>query len=237
MCLDARQRVRLVGERAQLAATAGSGWQMSGWGQALSSSASSSAPSKFESDAKTGWGSSMREWNKPEHKTETALLDKTQRSNDITWNAKATATESTIAHDTLDTTPTTSRVTTTDAFEALMTKSDESHPTAVAATTPDLLTMREDPTTIVDLVKLSDKVRRLGSKYGHKLMYVQGKEAPRNDVIFFGDKRAAFSAQASHVVGANATYWAAPIVSAGGPVLVDNLGATGKAQNGAVLVL
>ena len=136
MCLDARQRVRLVGERAQLAATAGSGWQMSGWGQALSSSASSSAPSKFESDAKTGWGSSMREWNKPEHKTETALFDKTQRSNDITWNAKATATESTIAHDTLDTTPTTSRVTTTDAFEALLTKPDESHPTAVAATTP-----------------------------------------------------------------------------------------------------
>ena len=73
-----------------------------------------------------------------------------------------------------------------------MTKSDESHPTAIAATTPSVLTMRQDPTITVDLVKLSDKARRLGAKYGHKLMYVQGKEEVRNDVIYFGDKRAAF---------------------------------------------
>ena len=57
--------------------------------------------------------------------------------------------------------------------------------------------MREDPTTIVDLIKLSDKARRLGAKYGHKLMYMQFKQVPRNDVINFGDKRAAFSTQAS----------------------------------------
>ena len=57
-----------------------------------------------------------------------------------------------------------------------MKNSDESRPIAVAATTPDVPTMRELPTTIVDLVKLSDKARRLGAKYGHKLMFVQGKE-------------------------------------------------------------
>uniref|UniRef100_A0AAV1TTE4 Uncharacterized protein n=1 Tax=Peronospora matthiolae TaxID=2874970 RepID=A0AAV1TTE4_9STRA len=30
--------------------------------------------------------------------------------------------------------------------------------------------MREDPTTTVDLVKLSDKARQPGAKYGHKLL-------------------------------------------------------------------
>ena len=78
-----------------------------------------------------------------------------------------------------------------------MTKIDESHPTDVAATTPDVLTMRRYPTKIIDLVKLSDKARRLG---------------------------AAFFTQASRAIGANATYWAAPIVGAGGSVLVEKLG-------------
>ena len=77
----------------------------------------------------------------------------------------------------------------------------------------------------------------MGAKYGHKLMYVQGKEEPRNDVIYFGDKRAAFSTQALRAIAANPTYWAVPVVGAGGPVLVEKLGATGKAQHGAVLVL
>ena len=44
------------GAHATSAATASRGWQMPGWGHALSSSASSSAPSKFAFDAKTGWG-------------------------------------------------------------------------------------------------------------------------------------------------------------------------------------
>uniref|UniRef100_M4C3H3 Uncharacterized protein n=1 Tax=Hyaloperonospora arabidopsidis (strain Emoy2) TaxID=559515 RepID=M4C3H3_HYAAE len=60
------------GAPATSAATASSGCKMSGWGQALSPSASSSAPSKFASDPKTDWGSNMRKWNEPEHKTETA---------------------------------------------------------------------------------------------------------------------------------------------------------------------
>uniref|UniRef100_A0AAV1TKJ4 Coronin n=1 Tax=Peronospora matthiolae TaxID=2874970 RepID=A0AAV1TKJ4_9STRA len=219
------------------AATASSGWKISGWGQALSSSASSSAPSNLASDARTGWRSSMRKWNEPEHKTETNSLGQTQWSTGTTWNATARATESAVAHDSSDTTHATSRVAATDASEALMTKSDESSPTAVAATTPDALPMGEDPTTTIDSVELSDKARRLGAKYGHKLKYVQGKEAPRNDVFYFGDKRAAFSTQASPVIAASATYWAAPIVGAGGPVLVEKLGATGKAQHGAVSVL
>ena len=58
------------------------------------------------------------------------------------------------------------------------------------------------------LVKLSDKARRLGAKYGHKLMYVQGKEEVRNDVIYFGDKRAAF-------------YWKQRILSEGWDCMIS----------------
>ena len=74
-----------------------------------------------------------------------------------------------------------------------MTKFNESNPAAVAATAPDALTMREDPTTIVDSAELSSKARLLGSKLVHKTMYVQRKEAPRNEMIYFGDKTSGFS--------------------------------------------
>ena len=58
------------------------------------------------------------------------------------------------------------------------------------------------------------------------LMYVQRKEAPLNEMIYFGDKRPAFSTQASRAIDANATYWEAPIVGSGEPVLLETLGAT-----------
>jgi len=106
--------------------------------------------------------------------------------------------------------------------------------TALGTATPAAGT---GPTTIADVVELSDKAQRLGAKYGHKLKYLQGKEAPRNDVFHFGDKRVAFSTQASPVIAANASFWAAPITGAGGPVLVETLGATGKAQHGAAPVI
>ena len=87
----------------------------------------------------------MKKWNDPEHKTGTAPVRQNTTEFWPPWNATATATESAVAHGSSDTTPATSCVTTTDAFEALMTKSDESHPTVVADKTPDALTIGEDP--------------------------------------------------------------------------------------------
>ena len=117
---------------------------------------------------------------------------------------------------------------TTDASEASTPTPDESSCAILAATTPN---------TSSSVIELSDKAQRLGAKYGHKLKYVQGKEAPRNKTFHFGDKRVAFSTQASSVVAANATFWAAPIAGAGGPVLVETLEATGKAQHGTAPVI
>ena len=71
------------------------------------------------------------------------------------------------------------------------------------------------------------QTRRLGVKYGHRLMYVQRKQALRKEMIYFVDKRAAFSTQASRAIAVNAIYWAAPIVGAGESVLLEKLGATG----------
>lgn len=62
---------------------AANGWQTSGWGQALTTTASSSVPSKTASDVKTGWGSSTRKWNEPEPKalsTPSPLRNGTLRS-------------------------------------------------------------------------------------------------------------------------------------------------------------
>ena len=50
------------------------------------------------------------------------------------------------------------------------------------------------------------QTRRLGARYGHRPMNVQHKEAPRDEMIYVGDKRAKFSTQASHAIAANATY-------------------------------
>ncbi|CAI5731121.1 unnamed protein product [Hyaloperonospora brassicae] len=225
------------GASSSSAGTTSGGWQSSGWGQALSSSASSSTPSKLASDAKTGWTSKTRKWNEPERETQTGALPPTQWSARAASSATTTSTDSAAARGISDTAPTTSHFAVSDASEGLMTKSEGSSSTAFAATQPDALPIDEGPTTIEDPVELSDKARRLGAKYGHKLKYVQGKEAPRNDVFHFGDKRAAFSTQASPAIAANATYWAAPIAGAGGPVLIEKLGSTGKAQHDAVSVL
>ena len=56
-------------------------------------------------------------------------------------------------------------------------------------------------------------------------------------MVYFGDKRAALFTQASRAIAAYTAYWAAPIVGAGGPVLVKKLGTTRKTQHGAVSVL
>ena len=65
-----------------------------------------------------------------------------------------------------------------------MTKYDESHPTNVAAITPDTLTMGEVPTRIVDSFERSDEARRLGVKYRHKLMFKEGITTQRRDLIW-----------------------------------------------------
>ena len=85
--------------------------------------------------------------------------------------------------------------------------------------------MREDPAIIVDLIKLSDKARRLDVKYGYNLIYVQGKEEPLTK-LFTLVTSALRSPQAPRAIAANANYKAAPIVGAGRPVLVIKLVAT-----------
>ncbi|KUF93883.1 Signal recognition particle receptor subunit beta [Phytophthora nicotianae] len=125
----------------------------------------------------------------------------------------------------------------TPAPSSKSTETPEEIPAPVPAATVSDVSSPAGPTSITDVVELSDKAQRLGAKYGHKLKYLQGKEAPRNDVFHFGDKRVAFSTQASPVIAANATFWAAPIAGAGGPVLVEKLGATGKAQHRAAPVI
>ncbi|KAG2788527.1 hypothetical protein JG687_00008197 [Phytophthora cactorum] len=200
------------------AAATTNGWQTSSWGQALSSTASSNAPSKTASDVKTGWGSSTRKWNEPEPTAPSVPPPPAQ------WNSTATT-----ASTAPPSAPSSSTAPSTDKPEEI--------PAPVSAGTLDATPAKAGPTSIADVVELSDKAQRLGAKYGHKLKYLQGKEAPRNDVFHFGDKRAAFSTQASPVIAANATFWAAPIAGAGGPVLVEKLGATGKAQHGAAPVV
>ncbi|KAL3669032.1 hypothetical protein V7S43_006317 [Phytophthora oleae] len=190
------------------ASSATNGWQTSsGWGQSLSSTASSSVPSKAAADVKTGWGSNTRKWNEPEVTTQSVPSPPAASASALT--AQSSATESS-----------------TDKPEATPA------PVPVEVSPPGA--SEELP---VDVVELSDKAQRLGAKYGHKLKYLQGKEAPRNDVFHFGDKRVAFSTQASPVIAANATFWATPIAGAGGPVLVEKLDATGKAQHGATPVI
>ncbi|KAG1701119.1 hypothetical protein DVH05_011360 [Phytophthora capsici] len=184
------------------------GWQSSsGWGQSLSSTASSSVPSKTAADVKTGWGSSTRKWNEPEVTT---------RSVPSPPAAVASA----------STTPSSATESSTD-------KPEETPALTPVAVSPPAVS-EETP---ADVVELSDKAQRLGAIYGHKLKYLQGKEAPRNDVFHFGDKRVAFSTQASPVIAANTTFWAAPIAGAGGPVLVEKIDAAGKAQHGAAPVI
>ncbi|KAE9355517.1 hypothetical protein PF008_g4027 [Phytophthora fragariae] len=208
---------------------AANGWQSSGWGQALSSTASSSEPSKTVSDVKTGWESSTRKWNEPEPKTQSTPPPPVQ------WNASpSSSTAAATANAAATATPPPAPSNTTVAS----TENPEVTPApAEVVPTPDVPSTDAGSMTIADVVELSDKAQRLGAKYGHKLKYLQGKEAPRNEVFHFGDKRVAFSTQASPVIAANSTYWAAPIAGAGGPVLVEKLGATGKAQHGAAPVI
>ncbi|KAG7389530.1 Coronin-2B [Phytophthora pseudosyringae] len=209
------------GAPASSAGAATDGWQTSGWGQALSSTASSSAPSKTVSDVKTGWGSNTRKWNEPEPTAPSVPPPHMQ------WNTVGAVPTATAATEALPTAPLSATEPSTDIPD----ETPMSEP-AAASDPPSA-----GPTSIADVVELSDKAQRLGAKYGHKLKYLQGKEAPRNDVFHFGDKRVAFSTQASPVIAANATFWAAPIAGAGGPVLVEKLGATGKAQHGAAPVI
>ncbi|RLN91563.1 hypothetical protein BBJ28_00007931 [Nothophytophthora sp. Chile5] len=189
-----------------------SAWGTSGWGQTLSSTASSNAPSTVAPEAKSGWGSSTRKWNEPEPKPPVDTPQPAQ------WKASAPVSP-----------PAPSSATLAPVGETLT--------PASAAPMPVPAPSVSGPKTVADVVELSDKAQRLGAKYGHKLKYLQGKEAPRNDVFHFGDKRVTFSTQASPIIAANSTFWAAPVAGAGGPVLVEALGATGKAQNGAAPVL
>ncbi|EEY61174.1 coronin-like protein [Phytophthora infestans T30-4] len=191
------------------------GWQTSGWGQSLSSTASSNAASKVASDVKTGWSLSTRKWNEPEPMAQNAPPSPAQ------WNSDTS---------TVSTAPPTPPSSSVEKTEDVL--------TPIPATTSDEWpSAGVEPMGIADVVELSDKAQRLGAKYGHKLKYVQGKEALRNDVFHFGDKRVAFSTQASPVIAANATFWAAPIAGAGGPVLVEKLDANGKARHGAAPVI
>ncbi|KAF1330331.1 Tumor-specific antigen, partial [Globisporangium splendens] len=77
---------------------------------------------------------------------------------------------------------------------------------------------------------LSEKARRLGSKYGHKFKYIKGKQTTRNELFHFGDKSVASSTIASPILKANANFWAVPITGAGGPVMVNHLTAAGRAS-------
>ncbi|KAG7400493.1 Coronin-2B [Phytophthora boehmeriae] len=199
------------------------GWQSSGWGKALSSTASSRVPSKVASDAKTGWGSSTRKWNEPEPRSHVVP------SSSVQWNAPDPASSPSSAS--------ISARASAPSFAGIVAPTEEKNTPvespAAGATAP----ANTDTTAINDVIQLSDKAQRLGAKYGHKLKYLQGKEALRNDLFHFGDKRISFSTQASPVIAANATFWAAPIAGTGGPVLVESLGATGKARHGAAPVL
>ncbi|CAH0493830.1 unnamed protein product [Peronospora farinosa] len=225
------------GAPASNAGTATNGWQASGWGQALSSTASSITPSKTASDLKTGWGSNARKWNESEPKTQTTPALSIQWGTSAPTDATATIPKPGAAHISSISATSTPPSVTTDASEASTTTPDELSSDTLAATTPNVSSSGTAQSTIADVIKLSDKAQRLGAKYGHKLKYVQGKEAPRNEVFYFGDKRVAFLTQASPVIAANATFWATPIAGAGGPVLVETLGATGKAQHGTVPVI
>ncbi|RMX67410.1 hypothetical protein DD238_003289 [Peronospora effusa] len=219
------------------AGTATNGWQASGWGQALSSTASSITPSKTASDLKTGWGSNTRKWNEAEPKTQTTPALSIQWGTSAPTDVTATIPKPAAVHISSISAASTPRSATTDASEASTTTPDELSSDTLAATTPNVSSSGTAQSTIADVIELSDKAQRLGAKYGHKLKYVQGKEAPRNEVFYFGDKRVAFSTQASPVIAANATFWATPIAGAGGPVLVETLGATGKAQHGTAPVI
>ncbi|CAI5719944.1 unnamed protein product [Peronospora destructor] len=225
------------GAPASNAGTATNGWEASGWGQALSSTASSLTPSKTATDLKTGWGSNTRKWNEAEPKSQAAPAPSIQWSASAPTDATATVPESAAAQIPSNSIAVALLSATTDASEASTMMPDESSSTALAATTPNASSSGTAKTISADVVELSDKAQRLGAKYGHKLKYVQGKEAPRNEVFHFGDKRVAFSTLASPVVAANATFWAVPIAGAGGPVLVETLGATGKAQHGTAPVI
>ncbi|GMF64499.1 unnamed protein product [Phytophthora lilii] len=208
------------------------GWQTSGWGQALSTTASSSAPSKTASSAKTGWGSSTRKWNEPEPVAQAVSPAPVQWSPSATTTMHAPVTATATSDVAATNIPTSAQTTT-----AVSSFAEESTHTASVAASSDASSVSIPPTTIADVVGLSDKAQRLGAKYGHKLKYLQGKEAPRNNVFHFGDKRVAFSTQASPVIVANTKFWAAPIAGAGGPVLVEKLDATGKARHGAAPVI
>ncbi|CAH0478989.1 unnamed protein product [Peronospora belbahrii] len=216
------------------AGTATNGWQASGWGQALLSTASSITPSKTASDAKTGWRSNTKKWNEAESKNSAPSM---QWRTSVPTDATVTLPISAAAHGTLNSTATTSLSILTDGSKGSKTKPDEPPPTALAAMAPNASWTGTCHMTTADAIKLSDKAQRLGARYGHKLKYLQGNEASRNDVFHFGDKHVVYSTQASPVIAANATFWAAPIAGAGGPVLVETLRATGKAQHGAVPVI
>lgn len=195
------------------------GWQTSNWGQALSSTASSKAPSKTLSDTKTGWGSSTRKWNEPEPVAQSISATPAQ-SNSGTISASVAS---------LSVQP---------ICTALQTETNKE--TSISMPVPaasDALLSGAGPSSVGDVIELSEKAQRLGARYGHKLKYLQGKEALRSDIYSFGDKCVAFSTQASPVIAANATFWAAPIGGAGGPVLVEKLAAKGKAQHGSAPVI
>ncbi|DAZ94709.1 TPA: hypothetical protein N0F65_012662 [Lagenidium giganteum] len=78
--------------------------------------------------------------------------------------------------------------------------------------------------------ELSDKAKRLGAIYGHKMKYIKGKQGNRNDVFNLGDKTIATSGIPSPLITANSKYWAVPVNGGGGPVLVNTLDGKGKAS-------
>ena len=59
---------------------------------------------------------------------------------------------------------------------------------------------------------------------------IKGTQAPRSQVCHLGDRELACAA-ASPVLQANARYWAAPLLGAGGPVLVSRLDAVGRVSD------
>ncbi|GLD98487.1 hypothetical protein PINS_up007184 [Pythium insidiosum] len=76
----------------------------------------------------------------------------------------------------------------------------------------------------------SEKAKRLGSVYGHKLKYIKGKASTRGEAFHLGD-RTPLSGSTAILTGlqASSTHWAVPLAGAGGPVLVASLDAAGKA--------
>ncbi|KAJ0410211.1 hypothetical protein P43SY_002543 [Pythium insidiosum] len=93
-------------------------------------------------------------------------------------------------------------------------------------------TKEETPATVEEpaMPTFSEKAKRLGSVYGHKLKYIKGKASARGEAFHLGD-RTPLSGSTAILTGlqASSAYWAVPLAGAGGPVLVAPLEAAGKA--------